>query len=181
MSRRDEVLDVALSLFAEQGYAATSVAQIEAALGIRPGSGGLYRHVTSKQQLLQDAVDRALQSQKHPPSGPFRSLGHALVCSVLQVVDADLDLWKLLVREPRLPIDLDDVYARVVQPAFDQSAGWMAGGATPSPALRAKVTVALSALLYLRISQFTYHRVPAGLSEDDFVATVEQLLTEAAA
>lgn len=173
------MLDIALRLFAEHGYAATSVAQIEAGAGISPGSGGLYRHVGSKRQLLDDAVERAIATQHRPPAGPFRSPAHALVVSVLQVVDADLDLWKLLVREPGLPIDMSGLYERVVQPAFDQAAGWI-GGPEVTAAVRARVTVSLSALLYLRISQFTYGCVPGGIPEDDFVAAVERILEDPA-
>ena len=44
------------------------------------------------------------------------------------------------------------------------------------PDARARVTVAISALLYLRISEFTYDRTPGGVDADQFVAVVEQLL-----
>ncbi len=45
-------------MFGEQGYAATSVAQIEAAAGLSPGSGCLYKHLRSKEALLADGLDR---------------------------------------------------------------------------------------------------------------------------
>lgn len=53
---RDRLVTAALELFAEHGYGGTSVAQIEAAVGLRPGAGGLYRHFTSKEELLIAAV-----------------------------------------------------------------------------------------------------------------------------
>lgn len=55
-STRERVLDVAMRLFGENGYAGTTVAQIEAASGLSPGSGGLYRHFRSKRELLEVAV-----------------------------------------------------------------------------------------------------------------------------
>jgi len=180
VTRRDEVLDVALRLFAERGYNATPVSKIEKALGMRPGGGGLYRHVASKQALLEQAVERALTRQQQHPTGPFRSASDALVQSLLHLVDADLDLWKLLVREPSLPIDLDDLYDRVIQPSFDQATEWMVAHSAPSVDLRPRVIVAISALLYLRISQFTYGRAPGGVSEEEFTAVVEQILAGAA-
>lgn len=58
---RDRVLRVAMRLFGEQGYAATTIAQIEAAAGLSPGSGSLYRHFRSKQELLEQGVRTQLE------------------------------------------------------------------------------------------------------------------------
>jgi AcrR family transcriptional regulator len=49
-SLRADVVAAALSLFAEQGYRATTMSDIGAAVGLRGPS--LYRHIRSKQQLL---------------------------------------------------------------------------------------------------------------------------------
>jgi AcrR family transcriptional regulator len=48
--RAAEIRDAALDLFAERGYAATTMADIGAAVGMRGPS--LYKHVGSKQELL---------------------------------------------------------------------------------------------------------------------------------
>ncbi|MEU7305499.1 TetR/AcrR family transcriptional regulator [Streptomyces sp. NPDC007206] len=48
--RAREIRDAALALFAERGYAATTMADIGAAVGMRGPS--LYKHVGSKQELL---------------------------------------------------------------------------------------------------------------------------------
>src|SRR3954447_13378526 len=55
-STRERIVVEALRLFADRGYAATSVAEIEAAAGLSPGAGGLYRHFPSKQEVLAAAV-----------------------------------------------------------------------------------------------------------------------------
>jgi AcrR family transcriptional regulator len=55
-STRERIVSEALRLFAERGYAATSVAEIEAASGLSPGAGGLYRHFRSKEEVLAAAV-----------------------------------------------------------------------------------------------------------------------------
>jgi hypothetical protein len=44
---RDRLLDAALALFARQD-SATSVADIQQACGLSPGSGALYKHFPSK-------------------------------------------------------------------------------------------------------------------------------------
>ncbi|MEI6670050.1 MAG: helix-turn-helix domain-containing protein [Acidobacteriota bacterium] len=173
------MLDVALRLFAEHGYAGTTIAKIEAALGLSPGAGGLFRHVTSKQDLLESAVDRALTRRHHPPPGPFASPAQALARSVLHLVDADPALWRLLLREGRvLPLDLDALYARLIQPAFDQAVAFIKVSVGDGADLETRVVVGISALLYLRVSQFMYGRTPANVNETAFVAIVERLFSE---
>lgn len=58
---RERILEAALELFAEQGYEATPTAQIEEAAGLSPGSGALYKHFRSKQQLLDVALALRMQ------------------------------------------------------------------------------------------------------------------------
>lgn len=53
---RDRILTEALRLFGERGFAATTVAQIEQAAGLSAGSGALYRHFRSKDELLVTAI-----------------------------------------------------------------------------------------------------------------------------
>lgn len=59
---RERLLDAALALFADHGYANTSVGEIEAAAGLMPRSGGLYRHFASKEDLLRVAVEREIEA-----------------------------------------------------------------------------------------------------------------------
>src|SRR5262245_6526917 len=55
--RLDDIVDAALTLFAEQGYLGTSMKDIAAALGLRAPS--LYNHVDSKQDLLREIMYRS--------------------------------------------------------------------------------------------------------------------------
>lgn len=55
-STRERIVAEALRLFGEQGFARTTVTQIERAAGLSGGSGGLYRHFRSKDELLVEAV-----------------------------------------------------------------------------------------------------------------------------
>lgn len=52
---RERILAAALELFAERGYDGTSIGEIEAAAGLQPRSGALYKHFSSKQALLEAA------------------------------------------------------------------------------------------------------------------------------
>ncbi len=55
---RAGVLEIAVELFNEQGYDATSVADLAARLGVTKSA--LYHHYTSKEELLAAALERAL-------------------------------------------------------------------------------------------------------------------------
>ncbi|WP_343232121.1 helix-turn-helix domain-containing protein [Mycolicibacterium sp. CBMA 361] len=61
---RERLITEAMRLFCEQGYRATSVAQIEAAAGLAPGSGALYHHFKSKEALLDAGIDRQLDRRR---------------------------------------------------------------------------------------------------------------------
>ena len=54
----DSLLDVAVAVFNERGYDATSMDDLAARLGIT--KSGIYHHVSSKVELLEMALDRAL-------------------------------------------------------------------------------------------------------------------------
>ena len=58
-NRKEEILIVALHLFARDGYEAVSVSQIAGALGITKGA--LYRHFKSKRDIFDCIVQRMEQ------------------------------------------------------------------------------------------------------------------------
>lgn len=57
-ARPDEVLDAALALFTEQGYARTTVEQIARRAGL--SKGAVYLYFPSKEALLSGLVERAI-------------------------------------------------------------------------------------------------------------------------
>jgi AcrR family transcriptional regulator len=61
LSTRNRIIREAASLFASQGVKATTVAQIEAAVGLRAGSGGLHRHFRTKDALVSEVLESQLQ------------------------------------------------------------------------------------------------------------------------
>jgi AcrR family transcriptional regulator len=60
--RREKLASAALKLFAERGYAETTVGQIEAAAGLSARAGGFYRHFMSKEDVLLKAMDGLVES-----------------------------------------------------------------------------------------------------------------------
>ncbi|WP_116996261.1 TetR/AcrR family transcriptional regulator [Desertimonas flava] len=61
-STADRLLDAGLTLFAEQGFRATTVGQIEQLAGFAPRGGTLYKHFESKRALLEAALQRHVES-----------------------------------------------------------------------------------------------------------------------
>jgi AcrR family transcriptional regulator len=59
-STRDRIVREATRLFAEQGIKATTVAQIEQAVGLRKGSGGVHRYFATKNDLVRAVLDAQL-------------------------------------------------------------------------------------------------------------------------
>ncbi|NHO32226.1 TetR family transcriptional regulator [Acetobacter sp. LMG 1636] len=60
VERRDEILEIAATLFAERGYRATSIRDIAERAGMKAGS--LYYHITSKEALFVEIHDKALDA-----------------------------------------------------------------------------------------------------------------------
>lgn len=73
---RDRLLEAALGIFAKQGYAGTTVSELERAVGLTPGSGALYRHFDSKEALLLAAV-RAYHARMKDICDAVRAKGAA--------------------------------------------------------------------------------------------------------
>lgn len=60
MSPTDRILTAARGCFAAKGFAGTTIADIEAAAGYTPRSGGIYRHFSSKVAVLEAVIDQEL-------------------------------------------------------------------------------------------------------------------------
>lgn len=87
---RQQILEIAVQVFIEQGYDATSVAALAARLGL--SKSALYHHFASKEQLLEVALDEALGglegALKDADGSSARDrLEHVLRGAVLVLVD----------------------------------------------------------------------------------------------
>lgn len=106
MTSRDRVLDVATELFAEQGYDATSVAQVIERAGLT--KGGFYHHFASKDALLYevygDLITRQLEqldailAQHLPPAEALRAIITDLVVSTAASSRRAMVFWRELHR-----------------------------------------------------------------------------------
>jgi AcrR family transcriptional regulator len=80
---REELLGLIVAVFNERGYEAASMADLAAATGLTKSA--FYHHFTSKEELLEMAVDRALTALSvaldkvsQMPDGPVERLAQAI-------------------------------------------------------------------------------------------------------
>lgn len=108
-STRDRIIREAARLFAESGIKATTVARIESAVGLRPGSGGVHRHFATKDDLVVAVLDSLYEHSDSkiaegtslaPP--PLEDLGEFLRSAgmfILREADAMRTLFLIGARE----------------------------------------------------------------------------------
>jgi AcrR family transcriptional regulator len=161
---RERLVDEAMRLFGEQGYRATSVAQIEAAAGLAPGSGGLYHHFRSKELLLEAGIDRHLDrvralrdiSQIFEGLADMRSELTVLGRFTLEVLDEESQLLRIVSSELRdRPQKLTDAVEQMLTDSYRQLAGWVERQVPDVDRAQAETTaaVALNALFGFRATR----------------------------
>jgi AcrR family transcriptional regulator len=189
-SGRDRLLAEALKLFAAKGYAATSVADIQRASGLAPGSGALYKHFASKRELLEAAVTHRIDSivaareqfDAGQPDGVEQAVRTAgqLIWSNL---DDSEDLLKVMLREPEELGDLDEKTWQVItdnayQRFADELTASNRSGRTSIPDPEAAAAVAIASLSYAATLRALSGRLPGNVDVDRyFEAWVDQTVS----
>ena len=98
----DSLLDVAVAVFNERGYDATSMEELATRLGVTKSA--IYHHVSSKVELLRLALDRALDALFAVTEEPGATTGRAIdrlehvVRGSVHVLTAELAFVTLLLR-----------------------------------------------------------------------------------
>jgi len=182
-----------MRLFGVHGYGATSVAEIEAAAGLRPGSGSLYRHFASKEELLAAGLERLLaDAHENPlvndPSGAEdpEDLLRAATRSGLRHMDHGRDLSRLLFRGldsfPPLLERFGDAELRVMHEQLTGLLTSLAGEETGETDWGAVAVVLQGAVAHYWLVRDLFGEHPVEVDEDRFVraaaAMVAALLAE---
>lgn len=187
---RQRIIDAAMRLFGEQGYAATTIAQIEAAAGLSPGSGSLYRHFPSKQALLAEGVRQQIAAGEEllsfiadPERFATLSLRERLKVIVragLHRLGQERDLTRLLVRDlGRFPDLRAEMGRDEIEPVYRVVAAWLAEQAGPQAPERdwlAVAAVAVNATTHYWLLSDIFGQDPAGIDEDRYVAALADLV-----
>ncbi|MFZ1165289.1 TetR/AcrR family transcriptional regulator [Mycobacterium sp.] len=179
-STRDRLLDAALELFADQGYASTSIADIQQACGLSPGSGALYKHFPSKKALLHEAASRQMDRMRatldqYNRTRPTDTQG-ALRQGVEQIwdsIDSNTALLRVIFREPEAIGDMiDELWAAVATTSYQRVGRALSAakdaGVSQVDDPEATATVLVAALAYLPIAQMLIGRTPANIDADRF-------------
>jgi AcrR family transcriptional regulator len=177
---RERLVTEAMRLFSQQGYKATSVAQVEAAAGLAPGSGALYHHFKSKESLLEAGIDRQLDRRRamHDIRALFAGLGDLraeltlLGRYLLTVLDEESQLLQIVARTPSDQSSrLNDAYAALVDGLYTELADWIHGW-TPQlddGAARTIAVLGVNALLGKRVTQTLFHAPSMNTPDDQYV------------
>jgi AcrR family transcriptional regulator len=102
---REDILEAAAQVFREKGFHGASMSDIAEAVDLRKAS--LYHHVSSKQEILSELLDRALQILLERISAVTVQNISAdkklkmMICEYLQILTENVDLAAVLLFEHR--------------------------------------------------------------------------------
>jgi AcrR family transcriptional regulator len=188
-STRDRIVAEAMRLFGEQGYAATTVAEIEAAGGLSPGSGGLYRHFPSKRALLAEGVrshiaaGRELVAFADDPAAlaglPVAERLAVLLRAGLRRLEEERDLSRLLLRDldtfPDLLAMSRDGEIRRVHEAVERWLEYEAGPGSPERDWAALAAVVVGAVSHYWLLRDVFGGHPHDVDEGRYVTALVAL------
>ena len=158
--RREQIQDVASRLFSERGYHATSMRELAGELGMQGGS--LYAHISGKEDLLVQIVNRAsqqfdealfsLRGQDMPADEKLREAMHRHIMVVANNMDSATVFfheWKHLSPE---------AYARVTgwRDSIDHFYRELVTEGMHSGVFRPDLDVKMTSLLILSTVNWTY-------------------------
>ena len=184
---RERIITEATRLFAVQGIRATTVAQIEGAAGLRPGSGGLHRHFATKDDLIKAVLDAQLDraeqdvrdAQPSPPDTeeliPYlNAVGHAL----LDGAERHREVALIMLREAHtLPEGMLDAHTRrnfeltYHRVAEQLRATFTTSGGRDSIDFDALAFLLVAPLVYYRIIEWATGSAILELDDDRLVST----------
>jgi AcrR family transcriptional regulator len=130
---RERILTGATRLFADNGFVGTSAADIERAAGLKPGSGALFSHFKTKEDVLRTAIEElaAANTRTRAPLesvrlGDLRSEFTLLGRGVLMALDVNRDLVRIWLKEndrfPELQVLMEE---SVHRPGAEWIARWL--------------------------------------------------------
>ena len=167
----DSLLAVAVEVFNERGYDATSMDELGTRLGVTKSA--IYHHVPSKVELLRLALDRALDALFAVTEEPGATTGRAIdrlehvVRGSVQVLDAELPFVTLLLRvRGNSPVEQAALQRRR---RFDRIVTALVRAAAEEGDVRPDVDPGIaSRLLFGTVNSLTeWYRRDGGLSADD--------------
>lgn len=168
-------------MFAAKGFRETTVGEVEAAAGLEPRRGALYRHFPSKEALLEAALERHLEGlgetavylEQLPTADP-RAEALALGRWLLAEIDRERAIVRILEQDGEMLPELRDRFREsLVDPGYqitaDLARRWL-GKAAKRLDIDALSAVLLGGLVNFRRSHWTFGGTPAGLDDERFLS-----------
>ena len=189
---RERLLDAAMELFAQRGFASTSVGAIEQAAGLAPRSGALYQYFAGKDELLVAAVERKLETLDDLgralellPLGDLRSELRLLArWNLKSLADRDA-LTRFVLRDAqRMPARLRRrLFERLVERPYAQVVAWVEQRVGPAAARRTDVhaltLIVVESMAAYTTLRATFGRLPDDVDDDRFVDAWVDLVADA--
>jgi AcrR family transcriptional regulator len=185
---RNRIVDEAMRLFGDQGYKATTIAQIEKAAGLTPGAGGLYHHFKTKQDVLAAGIERhlarldALRDIRRVLAGVGDLAAELTVTArfILAELDNESELLRILASEARnRPEMLTTAVDQLISSTFTGFAGWIAehaAGPLSDEQASAIAVVGLGGLLSSRLLRDVLG-APLDVSDEALVSSWVKVMT----
>jgi AcrR family transcriptional regulator len=184
----DRILREAMRLFAEKGYERTSIADIQAAVGLNPGSGALYKHFPSKESVLRAGIERFVEDTSRAEELMARVPGRAdealatLGRAALQILADDRDTMRLVWRElEQFPALRDRARDGRIQAGYAAVAAWLRDrnerGELRVDDPDAAAVAVLGSLVMFRLFEALLGGTPAGVTDERFFGAWHQLVT----
>lgn len=148
-ARRDQIVQAATAPFAKKGFAATSLDEVAAAVGVSRAI--LYRHFESKTELYRAVLDRVgntlLESVKEPPGAYTGQALHGLINGAQRDPDGFRLLFRHAVGEPEFQSEMKQFHEAMVEQARWQISAAIADERWSEWAARLAPKVAIDAVL----------------------------------
>jgi AcrR family transcriptional regulator len=189
---RDRLITAALTLFAENGYARTTVGEIEAAAGFTPRGGTLYKHFASKDELLQAALDRHARDVTGRrsvvellPLGDLHAETVLVMRYLLRELASHRELQALIEKEgAHYPFLAQRFWDEVAAPGYRASAEVLDRQLNTDRDefwdAEAVAVVLVGAIVNYRRGHWTFGRIPLDVDEERLVQTLARLVQAAA-
>jgi AcrR family transcriptional regulator len=179
-STRERLLEAA-TLFARQGYEATSIAEIQRACGLAPGSGALYKHFSCKRELLDVAtrryVDRLTEDRKRFDAESTGSGEQALARAATLIwdgIDDNALLLRVIFREPAFPELAAELWSAITANAYQRFAAPLRAavdaGAIQIADPEAAAAVLVASLAYYPMVGLLIGHTPGGVDRQRYRA-----------
>ncbi len=184
---RDRLLEAGMALIAERGFNGVSVGEIEAAVGLAPRRGALYKHFPSKRALVEAAMEEriagvvdlseavvwfASPEALADAAGSLRLIAHV----VLDELDREKHINQIVEKDgARFPELRDRMLSDMVEPGFCYAEEALAAliqsrfGAKHDFDVPAVAAVFLSALVHHRRQEWLLGRPPHNIETERFL------------